>query len=157
MFNEDSITTILKGICDFYVEKFGKKIPKTWIKKIDMTDPYSVNDFLLDLDEKTNYDGSTEIEYFIDDIFRYLGYDKIEVNFSRVEELDWENEWVIRQSYFSYITGKNYDGKENNCAGTPLSFVKIYGCTDPIEIISFIINTIAAYEVQKITFKAFNK
>ena len=77
--------------------------------------------------------------------------------FSRVEELDWENEWVTRQSYFSYITGKNYDGKGNDCAGTPLSFVKIYGCTDPIEIIAFIVNTIAAYEAQQIISETFNK
>lgn len=143
MTNNETITNALRGICNFYIEKFSKMIPKKWIKALDMTNPYSINNFLMDLDEKDKFNGNVDIVNFIDDIFKYIGYENIAVAYSKREELDWENEWVTHRSYCSYFT-------DNNGGSAPLAFVNIFGNNvEPIEIISFILNTIAAYDMQK--------
>lgn len=153
MNNTEQINSILKGVCNFYIEKFAEKLPKVWIKrlnKLDYTNPYNISKYLFDLEEKDKYQGHYDIDNFVEDIFKYLGYDRIIIKYNKVDELDWENEWVTKTTLCSYISGKNAKGDGMNYSDSELTFLKLYGVNhDPIEYLKFIVHTILAYDVDK--------
>lgn len=130
---------ILDGIIKYY-ETFNKAFPK----KYNRTNPYNVQEYLLNLiDKKFNDDCSLNnilIENNLEQIFKFLGYNNIIVRYKKIERLDWENEWEKIEYIHSF---KSYD----TGAPTELSFVSYYGWhADPIDIIQFIFFTILLYE-----------